>query len=103
MPAGLWGGRQAKLDVKAGKIDVVLNFPAYYDRSSDKNYVKWHLQYLNLFAVKSAVMQNIAFFLPFTQGQSHDHVLICHCCHVIAVCIQKMVLGIILKSFLTVL
>ena len=75
MPAGLWGGRQAKFDVKAGKIDVVLYFPAYCDRSSDKNYVKWHLQYLNLFAVKSAVMQNIAFFLPFTQGQSHDHVL----------------------------
>ena len=103
MPAGLRGGHQAKLDVKAGKIYVVLFFPAYCYRSSDKSYVKWHLQYQNLFAGKSAVMQNIAFLLPFTQGQSHDHVVLCHCCHVIAVCIQKMVLGIILKSFLTVL
>ena len=60
MPAGLWGGRQAKLDVKAGKIYVVLYFPAYCYRSSDKNYVKWHLQYRNLFAVKSAVIHRFS-------------------------------------------
>ena len=48
MPVDLWGGRQAKFDVIAGKIYVVLCFPAYCDRSSDKNFVKWHLQYPNL-------------------------------------------------------
>ena len=54
------GGHQAKLDVKAGKIYVVLYFPAYCYRSSDKNYVKWHLQYQNLFAVKSAVIHRFS-------------------------------------------
>ena len=33
MPGGLWGGRQAKFDVKAGKIYVVHYFPAYCYRS----------------------------------------------------------------------
>ena len=60
MPAGLRGGHQAKLDVKAGKIYVVLYFPAYCYRSSDKNYVKWHLRYRNLFAVKSAVIHRFS-------------------------------------------
>ena len=73
MPARLWGRCQAKFDFEAGEIYVLLYFLAYCDRSSDKNYVKWHVQYPNLYAVKSDVIQNITFLLPFTQRQSHDH------------------------------